>query len=333
VTTVDSERLVVESNALHRQAVRRVTRRPGKAAVLRLNRAVSEGVKQVRPDFSFFVQARYITAETLYCAAKLAPNVVYMNDDMFNPANQSFTFREALSQINCILTTKSFNVSEFHDAGAPCAIYLPNAYDPAIHFPAEPSAAERACMDGDIAFIGTFRPERADQLARLIRRLPSLVWNVWGGGWEKTGRPQYFFKRNGLWRVLCEKLTMREVMCEAMGKAIRSNKVILGLLYRANRDLHTSRTFEIPACGGFMLAERTPEHLEYFREDVEAVYFETDEELVDKAEFYIRNEKARSRIAASGYQRCIRSPYRYIDRAKTALDVYRKLLSGQPIGC
>ena len=56
-------------------------------------------------------------------------------------------------------------------------------------------------------------------------------------------------------------------------KAIQLAKVSLGLLSKGNRDLHTTRTFEIPYCGGLLCAERTSEHLQLYQEDVEAVYW------------------------------------------------------------
>jgi spore maturation protein CgeB len=74
------------------------------------------------------------------------------------------------------------------------------------------------------------------------------------------------------------------------------------------------RTFEVPACGGFMLAERTQEHLEIFKEDEEIVCFSTVEELVDKVRYYSNNDRARQTIAKAGYERVLNDHHTYRDR-------------------
>jgi spore maturation protein CgeB len=74
-----------------------------------------------------------------------------------------------------------------------------------------------------------------------------------------------------------------------------------------------------------MLAERTTEHQTYFEEDKEAVYFNSFEEMIDKIRFYLQHEQSRARIAEAGYNRCLRSDYRYIDRARETLAAYRNM--------
>ena len=90
-----------------------------------------------------------------------------------------------------------------------------------------------------------------------------------------------------------------------------------------NRDRHTSRTFEIPACGGFQLSERTDEVLSFFDEGEEIECFASIDELKDKATYYLKHEAQRRRIAAGGLARVRRSPYSFTDRLQTILQQYQ----------
>jgi hypothetical protein len=96
--------------------------------------------------------------------------------------------------------------------------------------------------------------------------------------------------------------------------ALRGSAIALCLVRRANRDGHAMRTFEIPACGAFMLAERTDEHVALFREGHEAAFFGSPAELLDKVQYYLAHGEERRRIAAGGYARITSGGHTYRDR-------------------
>src|SRR5690606_28432443 len=80
-------------------------------------------------------------------------------------------------------------------------------------------------------------------------------------------------------------------------------------------DQHTPRSFQIPACGGaLMISQRTPEHLHFFREDQEAIYFDDVDELRDKLNFWLspQHDEARKAIVTAARKRCINEDYSYI---------------------
>jgi spore maturation protein CgeB len=109
-----------------------------------------------------------------------------------------------------------------------------------------------------------------------------------------------------------------------MAKALGGAKIALGFLRKENRDDYTQRTFEIPACGGLLLAERTPMHLSLFREGVEAEFFDPTrpEELAAKVRDLLADDARRDAIRTAGRAAVLRGGYTYDDRIRQILDLY-----------
>jgi spore maturation protein CgeB len=107
-------------------------------------------------------------------------------------------------------------------------------------------------------------------------------------------------------------------------RAICAFDINLCFLRKCNRDRQTTRSIEIPACGAFMLAERTDEHLRLFEEGKEAEFFSTEGELLDKTRYYLEHGDSRRNIAARGIQRCVRDAYSYPERLQKVLAIIAK---------
>jgi hypothetical protein len=90
-------------------------------------------------------------------------------------------------------------------------------------------------------------------------------------------------------------------------KAIQCAKVNLGLLSLENRDLHTTRSLEIPALGALLCAERTSEHLAMYQEGTEALYWSDAQECADMCRHALVDEARRQAIASAGHQRVMRN--------------------------
>jgi spore maturation protein CgeB len=116
-------------------------------------------------------------------------------------------------------------------------------------------------------------------------------------------------------------------------RALNSFDINLCFLRKLNRDLQTTRSVEIPACGAFMLAERTDEHLALFEEGVEAEFFGSDDEMIDKTRYYLAHAEARRRIAAAGLERCRRGRYSYHERLLDMLTTAGVAEGGKLLEC
>jgi spore maturation protein CgeB len=128
---------------------------------------------------------------------------------------------------------------------------------------------------------------------------------LYGGYWERYGELRRF------WHGF--------VLGRDYRLALGCAKIAPCLVRRANRDGHVMRTFEITACGSFMLAERTEEHLELFEEGKEMACFGSPEELVDKVRYYLSHDKERQRIAEAGHRKATEARHTYQDRLERIL--------------
>ena len=192
--------------------------------------------------------------------------------------------------------------------------FLPHGFDPLVH---RPLTYDKK-VEGeqlDISFIGTWSPHKEDLLDSLATCAVDHNICIWGSQWEKV--------KSSATRQSAE---LKTVTGDYYAQAIGRSKINLGLLYEgrpgASRgDQITSRTFHIPACGGFMLHERTEEVLEYFDEGKEIACFEGESELIDKVAYYLANEDERQSIAQAGYERCVREN-RLSNRAASILEKF-----------
>ena len=177
-----------------------------------------------------------------------------------------------------------------------------NGYDPDTHRPLALSDEERARFGGPVGFVGTWEAARAASIGQLARGRHS------GARLGRAAGRSEFQPHPNL------RIEPHELLGLDYARALNSFDINLCFLRKLNRDLQTTRSVEIPACGAFMLAERTDEHLALFREGVEAEFFASDDEMIDKTRYYLAHPEARRRIAAAGLERCRIGRYSYHER-------------------
>jgi hypothetical protein len=275
-----------------------------------VNRAMIQFCRQTYFDFVWLDKGITIKPATLEIIKKLQPKCIiagYSPDDMTgNKNNRSSNFLKCLPYYDIYFTTKTYCVEELKKLGCPQVEFIGNAYDMYTHKPIPISNDDRRRLGGPVGFIGQWEPQRANSLDYLAKS--GIEVRVWGYTWERcTTRHKNL------------KLENKPVWGDDYARTICSFDINLCFLRKVNRDLQTTRSIEIPACGAFMLAERTDEHLALFEEGKEAAYFSSDEELVDKVKYYLAHEDQRKRIAAAGRQRCIKSGYSNRERLKTMM--------------
>jgi hypothetical protein len=258
--------------------------------VSRLNHDVLAAAERMRPDVVWADKVLWMRPQTLNRLRSMGiATVSYMIDNFFGPRRDPgwrlYAKTIPLYDLHC--TQRDTNVTSYREAGARDVIKIQTAFEPTLQFPHDPAYTD-AQRNRDVSFIGTSYDQRAQTVLRLhADGVPVVV----------SGGPQH-------WRG-----PLGSMFDTLYREAIWRSKINLSFLTHSNQDEFVHKSFEIAACGGFLLAERSAGHLERFVEDEEAVFFEGYDELLAKIRRYLPDEAARNRIALAGMKRAWTSGY------------------------
>jgi spore maturation protein CgeB len=202
-------------------------------------------------------------------------------------------FMACIPLYDIIFTPRDVNFEELYARGARRVEKFWKGFSEEVLLP-QLSSADHEYYRCDTTFAGHYEPARREPLLAVAGMGVDL--KLWGTGWGRS--PMELRTRH-----------MGSLLLPEYGKALSAAKISLHFLSRWARDTQDSRSFEIPAARGFMLAERTEDHLACFDEGKEAEFFNTPEEMLDKIRFYLSHECERQRVANAGHERCLRSGY------------------------
>ena len=311
---------------LKRQQQRRLQRG---SVIDQINRSVLEVAQSFRPNLVWAEKQEFLRAETIDALRALGARVVHFTPDPYFSLKWKRTrlMDEALATFDLLVYCKAYEQSDYAALGKPL-VYMPLGYCDEVHRPLPSQDPGWSCAAG---FLGGWEPRRE----RLLHAIAAagVELKIWGRYWEflrdgrwnprrhvilqqLAGGDAYHFHRDP---VLATALRGGEVYADDYARALTGSRIGLGLLRTICPDQHTTRTFEIPACGSLLLADRTAEHQAFFTEGKEAEYFSSEEELLEKVRFYGANEPARQRIAEAGHRRCIDGEYAYLHRLRAAI--------------
>jgi spore maturation protein CgeB len=254
-------------------------------------------IRKCRFDVTFVDNGELVGRKVLKVVREVSPLIInYNNDDPFGSRDKKKwrLYLEAIPQYDLLAVVRQVNVAEAYARGAKKVLQVFMAVDE-LDGPREITPSDRARLSHEVLFIGTWMPERGPFLRALLEAGVPLA--IYGNSWQKA--PE--------WPTLQSVWQGPAIYGDDYIKALQLAKVSLGLLSKGNRDLHTTRTFEIPYCGGLLCAERTSEHLQLYQEDVEAVYWNEVHECIEKCQKLLNDDKMRAEIAEKGRLRCLRN--------------------------
>ncbi len=270
------------------------------------NRALYLVVERERPDLVWVDSGVFVQPGTLRRVRNITGAFLlhYHSDDIEHDRRWYRLYLAGVGGYDLHVTTNEHNIPRLRQMGAPKVIRGEFGFDPVLDRPVELTEADRACYGSDLTFIGHWEP--TTEALILALRGAGFTLRVWGGEWYQA--------RDRRLRATTT------IYGEQYVKALASAKICLCFLSKWNRNQSAGRTFEIPAIGRFLLAERTKDHESYYVEGQEAEFFEGQDELLTKAGLYLTDPERREKIARAGHARCLASGYSHKDRVRQILE-------------
>ena len=276
-------------------------------AVRRAHKTLLKYIDSINPDLLLIHNGRLFGPETI---AKLKQRwwvAGYMHDDPFGAFSRKAYFRlfkRAIPFYNSHHVIRPENIYEYQQLGVKHVKILMTHYSPWMHYPMRGNDSH---YEFEVVFIGhAERDRRIDYVTDIVNAgIPLRIF----------GDPKY-------WRRYLPPEVQRRLppitprLGKSYARTISFSKICLAFHSQANRDRYSHRVFEIPACRGFLLAERTDIMRSLYEEGKEAEFFDSSDELVDKIRFYLKHDSAREQIAQKGYERCTKSGYDVVSRMR-----------------
>ena len=260
-------------------------------------RGVFQAIGDMRFDVTWVDSGRYVGPALVHALQRRGSPVLNYNvDDPFGKRDRFswLLYLHTVSAYDLVAVVREENVAEAKARGARKVVRVYRSADEVAHAPRPLTEEDHARWDSDVCFVGTWFPERGPFMAELVRLGVPLT--IFGNGWQKA--PEWPAIQPA-WRGPGTRSD------DEYAKAIQCAKICLGLLSKGNRDLHTTRSLEVPLLGGLLCAERTPEHLHLYDEGTEAVFWDDAAECARVCRELLADEPRRREIARRGRERCI----------------------------
>lgn len=108
---------------------------------------------------------------------------------------------------------------------------------------------------------------------------------------------------------------------EGMPKVFKCSKINLNLTAKGIQSGASLRIYDVLGCGGFLISNYQAELPEQFEVGKEIVLFESEQDLLEKIDYYLKHEEERKQIAKNGYEK-VKREYTYRKRMEYMFEIY-----------
>ncbi len=273
-----------------------------------MNRRLIAAARAFQPDAMVILRGETISGESLVTLRNLKiPLVSWWVDDPFRFP----LYLRHLELFDLVCAFDRECVANLKERGLKQVMYLPCSCDPTTFYPQSLNPADYPLLQCTVGFVAVYYPERA----ALLSQMKGLDLGLWGSGWEAA--PEFHELPSGTWRG-------PRISAANAAKVYNLAKICPNVHHAQTRSggINT-RTFEIPAAGGFELVDRVPGLEEHFEMGREIVAYSSPAEFRELADYYLSHPSERGAIIERGRAR-VRRDHTYEKR----LEVILKTLNG-----
>lgn len=259
--------------------------------IKRTNVFIAQRIKNIKYDLIWVDKGVYIKKETTLMLRSKTDKLVHFTPDPAFTFHKSNHFNNSLKYYDFVITTKSFEKTQYESIiDKEKLLFATQGYDKSIHKPHHDFEEKK----NGVVFIGHFEIYRASILQALIDNgievaVAGIKWNHFA----KKNKEKNNFKYLG-----------NSINGEDYAYTISKYMYSIGFLSKWIPELHTTRTFEIPACGTMLITEKNQETMRFFS-DEEVIYYKTAADIIKQINFLnsnfeklkLKREKALKKIS------------------------------------
>lgn len=269
-------------------------------------------INKFNPDLIFVVQGDDLATEVLKEVKKNFKSKIflyYSDNPWISTARFHSYLWNNLPLFDCVFIFTKHLIPHLYFRGANKVEYLPFGFDPSIHKEKSAPSELVSLFTSPVSYVGTWNPYIESWLKELI----PFGLKIWGNSWERSDTDIY-----NIWKASGK---TGHGQGEEVSFVAAHSDIIVNFIRSEHQAGQSMKTFELPACGGFVLSTRTDEQISFFKEKIHMDYFFTLEELKNKLRYYLSNKEDVIEIKKNMKE--IIQNHTYLNRAKTIIDLIK----------